>query len=205
VHVLISLVPRDALSPLLVAIGRAGISPTLLEANGPGGAVRRIAVAAPGPVRSRWQQGALIGATAGCTLLAVIAAGLPFVRQWQALDAVDARIEGLKPKVTEAETLRRQIAHEATGTDVTALESARLGNALQAVAALTSILPDDTFLTGLSLTQRKITIDGQSAAAARLISALSADPVIRDAAFNAPVTRNETGADIFSIRAELGP
>jgi hypothetical protein len=46
-------------------------------------------------------------------------------------------------------------------------------------------------------------MSGQSATAARLISALAADPAIRNPAFSAPVTRNETThTDLFSIRAE---
>lgn len=204
-HVLISLITRSSVAPLLTALAQAGTRPTVLEGNGPGGILRLIVLAAPDPRRVRLRRLGLIASAAACALLGIVAAGLPFVQQWQALDAVDARIEMLKPRVAEAETLRRQIAREATGSDVTATESARLGDALQAIAALTNILPDDTYLTGLVLAQRKITMDGQSAAAARLIGALSADPVIRNAAFAAPVTRNEASADIFSIRAELGP
>ena len=82
-------------------------------------------------------------------------------------------------------------------------------HALRAIAALTEILPDDTWLTELTLRQRKLTMAGRSAGAARLIGLLSADPTIRDAAFAAPVTRAEGtraesgGVDAFSIRAEL--
>jgi len=31
------------------------------------------------------------------------------------------------------------------------------------------------------------------------------DPIIRNAAFSAPVTRAEGGADLFSLRAEVRP
>ena len=77
--------------------------------------------------------------------------------------------------------------------------------ALRTIAALTEILPDDTWLTELTLRQRKLTMAGRSAGAARLIGLLSADPTIRDAAFVAPVTRADSGGvDVFSIRAEVG-
>ena len=74
---------------------------------------------------------------------------------------------------------------------------------MQALSALTELLPDDTFLTGLALHLRQVTIDGSSGSAARLIGLLSADPVIRNAAFAAPVTRGDDGRDVFSIKAEV--
>jgi hypothetical protein len=49
-------------------------------------------------------------------------------------------------------------------------------------------------------------MNGQSAGAAKLISALSVDPTFKDPAFAAPVTRLEGGKiDIFSISAEARP
>ena len=63
------------------------------------------------------------------------------------------------------------------------------------------ILPDDTHLTTLSLWQRKLTISGRSAAAARLIGAMAAQPLIHNPAFAAPVIRDEdNGGEKFSIR-----
>jgi general secretion pathway protein L len=71
---------------------------------------------------------------------------------------------------------------------------------------LTRILPDDTFLTDFSLRDRHFTISGRSASAPRLITGLSADPMIRNAAFAAPVTRIEgASADAFSIGGDIAP
>ena len=81
-----------------------------------------------------------------------------------------------------------------------------MGDPLRVLADLTDILPDDTSLIELSLRDRALSIAGQSAAAARLIPALAADPAIRNPAFAAPVTRNElSGIEDFSIRAEVAP
>ena len=97
------------------------------------------------------------------------------------------------------------MATSAAGSDAITSEKARVGDALQIVASLTDILGDDTHLIGLVLHQRQVTLEGQSAAAAKLITALSADPTIRNASFGAPVMRSETGADLFSIKAEVAP
>jgi general secretion pathway protein L len=77
---------------------------------------------------------------------------------------------------------------------------------LAVLAAVTDIVPDDTWLTELSLRQGRLSLGGQSPAAARLIPALAADPMFRNPAFAAPVTRAPDGhADLFVIRAELAP
>ena len=159
----------------------------------------------PSRRREVWRRRGLAAAAIGCCGLAVAAAALPFALQSFALAAADRHIEALRPRVAEAEALRRRIAESKGGQDAFAAERARVGDALRAVAALTEILPDDTWLTELTLRQRKLTIAGRSAGAARLIGLLSSDPTIRDAAFAAPVTRAEGGGgDAFSIRAELG-
>jgi general secretion pathway protein L len=111
----------------------------------------------------------------------------------------------LKPRVAEAEALRRHMAAAAAGSDAITSEHARVGDALQAVAKLTDLLGDDTHLIGLVLHQRQVTLEGQTAAAAKLITSLSADPAIRNPSFAAPVMRNENGADLFSIKAEVAP
>jgi hypothetical protein len=52
--------------------------------------------------------------------------------------------------------------------------------------------------------ERKMTLSGLAASAPALISALSADPRIRNPAFTAPVTRSDaTHMDVFTIRADL--
>ncbi len=204
-HVLVSLVPRLRLAPLLDALAQAGVVPGLLEAPIGDGTLRRISAGHPDPRRARVRRALVAGAALCCLILFLTAVALPFLRQSAASAEVEARIDSLRPRVAEAEALRKRIANETNGSDVIAAEAARNGNALQAIAALTDILPDDTFLTALALHQRKITMEGQSPAAAKLIGALSADPVIRNAAFGAPVTRNTKDIDVFSIRAELGP
>ena len=75
---------------------------------------------------------------------------------------------------------------------------------MEALAAITEILPDDSYLTEFTMRERKITLAGQASSAPKLISALSADPRIRNPAFTAPVTRNENNRnDVFAIRADL--
>ena len=85
-----------------------------------------------------------------------------------------------------------------------AAETRRLGDTLEALAALTEVLPDDSYLTEFTMRERKITMAGLGASAPNLIKGLSADPRVRNPAFTAPVTKSETNhLDVFAIRAEL--
>jgi general secretion pathway protein L len=202
----ISLVPRARLAPAIDALARLGLAPGLLESPvGPGDEVRRIPLGDAAPGEAVWRRRGLIAAGAGCAVLALIAAGLPFCLQAGASAAVEQRIAALKPSVDQAEALRRRIEAAAAGSDAIGAERARVGDALHAIATLTDILGNDTHLLGLSMQKRLVTLEGQSAAAARLLTTLSADPTVRNAAFVAPVTRSGGGADLFSIRAEIAP
>jgi len=95
---------------------------------------------------------------------------------------------------------------EEAAADVVEAARKQTGSPLQSLAVLTDVLPDDTYVTTLGLRQRKLTVSGRSASAARLIGAMAANPMIHSPAFVAPVVRDETKGDqMFSIRADLGP
>lgn len=138
-------------------------------------------------------------------MLALVAVSLPILLPYSALSRIEADIERLRPQLDEVAALRRRISQRTSAGDVVGAEEARLGKALEAIALLTEVLPDDTYLTAFTLRQRQVTLTGQSADAARLIPRLSADPMLRDVVFLSPVTRAEPSrAELFSLRLELG-
>ncbi len=205
VHLLLSLVPRASLAPLLDALQQARIRPVLIESGAAvDGLPREILLERP---HSRtWQRRGVTVMAALCAVLAAAVVAAPFVLQHIELGRIDGRIAALKPKVDRAEALRRAIARNAAGTDVIEAQRAKVGEVLQVIATLTDVLPDDTYLVDLAVRARTVTLSGQSAAAARLIAAFSANGAIRNPAFAAPVTRNEgNGGEGFSIRAEMAP
>lgn len=194
----LTLVPKAVLQPVLTALDRLGLAPTQIDAISPTGAHRLLDMRAP-TTRRHATLSVPVGLVAGLALLAVVT---PFVTQAMARHAVDARIAALQPQLAAVERLRRRIAAGAAGSDAVAREQARTGDALQVLAAVTDLLPDDTVLGDLSLRDGTLEIGGQSQAAAQLIPALAADPTLRNPSFTAPVTRTADGkADTFVIRA----
>lgn len=195
------LVPRTYAAPLRAAFAAIGHPLAALES--PAGTVGLDRAASAG---GRWRRRVLIAEGVACAALAVAAVAVPFVLQSLEARTVEARIQALRPAVDRADALRRRIAAGTAGADVLAAQAAATGEALPIVALVTAVLPDDTSLSELGWRNRQLTLSGQSAAAPRLIEALSRDPAIRNPVFAAPVTRDEAARlDRFSIRAELAP
>lgn len=191
------LVPKARVAAALAALGQAGLRPVAIEA--PDG--RRIPLARD--AAPAWEKRAVRILGAACAVLALAAVVLPFARQSARLDAADDRIAALRSRVEESEGLRRQLLAGGAERDVVVAERARLGDALGTLAAVTAVLPDDTFLLDLSLRNGELAMSGRSASAVRLIALLSADPAFRNPAFTAPVTSGDGGRDQFALRAEV--
>ena len=200
-HLRLSLLPRHDLEPLLTRLAAAGLVPQQLEVPGADGAMRVIPLgAATAPLR---RLPVIAGAV--CAILALVAIIQPLLRQSLALSRSDLTIAELKPRVDQVQALRRRIAGQTAGQDVIAAERGRIGDVLTVLATITDILPDDAHLTSFKMAGRRITLEGQAAGAARLITSLSADPGLRDPTFAAPVTHDARAqADLFVIRADVG-
>ncbi len=202
IHLRLSLVPKARLTTLLDALAAAGLRPVALDAPAPDGAVRRLALAQPRT--GWWRRRGLALAGGACAVLAVAAAAVPFLQQSRAAEQVEARIAALRPRAAEAEALRRSMLDRTAAIDVIQAQRARVGDPLSVLATLTNLLPDDTYLTELTLRSRALVITGQSAGAARLIAAMAGDSSFLNPAFAAPVTRSDAGHNEgFSIRAEV--
>jgi general secretion pathway protein L len=198
------LLPRAAIAPLLETLATAELRPAAVEATLPDGSVRGLPLDPPDPavaMRARRRQGA---ALALCAALGVACIAAPPIRHALALASLETEIAALRPEVAQAQALQRRIADEAAGASAIGAGRAHAADVLTALAALTDALPDDTYLTQLSLHQGRLTMEGQTTAAAtRLIAAVAAEPRLRDPAFTAPVVRGDAGNEIFALQAEL--
>ena len=183
-HLRLSLVPKVRLGAALDALRQAGLRPVALEALTPGGPIQRIAL--DRPHSALWRRRGLALAGGACAVLALAAIAVPFVLQSVKSAEVEGQIAALRPRADQAEALRRRILSSAAGTDVFAEQRARVGDALGTLATVTEVLPDDTFLSELTLRTRVLTISGQSAGAAKLIAALAAERSIRNPALCRP-------------------
>ena len=202
----LALVSKANLDPLLAALARLGVRPRRVEiADGPdqgfylplnGDGSR----AHHGSARLLWP------ATALCAVLLLAAIITPFVHQELTLASLDRKVAASRAAAAEADKLRQEIDRLSGTAGFIDSERDKAGRPLVVLAAATRTLPDDTYLTEMELRQRKVTLSGRSAAAARLIGALASDGEFRNPVFAAPVTRLEAlRSELFTINAEVGP
>ena len=195
--VTLTMVPKNALATVLDTLAGVGIRPRYIETG------TNLLLEIDDTPRRSAGYGLLRGLAWACATLAAVAVALPVLLQELALRDVNNAIDEMQPSIRQVEGLRRALTADSAGRDVLAQEMQRTGDLLQVLATVTRILPDDTYLTDFSLHDRQMPLAGRSAAAARLITSLSADPAIRNAGFSAPVTRIEGATtDVFSIRAD---
>jgi general secretion pathway protein L len=202
----LSLVPKTNLDPLLTDLAQIGIRPSRLEiSDGPDKGLSLPLDGNGGRARhaSAWL---LWPIAACCAALALAAVVTPFVRQELALASLEREIAGGRAAAVEADSLRNEIDRLSGSAGFVESERDKAGRPLVVLAAATRILPDDTYLTEMELRQRKLTLSGRSAGAARLIGAFAADGEFKNPGFSAPVTRLEAlRTELFTINAEVAP
>jgi general secretion pathway protein L len=200
------LTPKAGLTGLLTALGQAGFHPRRAEiAGGPDAGVYLPLDGGDGRAHRRSSR-LLWPLAVCCAALGLAAAAIPFVRQEVALASIDREVAITRAAATEADSLRQEIERLSGSADFIESERDKAGRPLVVLAAATRVLPDDSYLTEMELRQRKVTLTGRSAAAARLIGPLAADGTFRNPGFAAPVTRLESlHTELFTINTEVGP
>jgi hypothetical protein len=132
------------------------------------------------------------------TLVALGRAGLGIDRGLQAQDRAvlaDAALE---------RSVQRLKAGAGPAQAALALLAQKQGSLAQALSHLAAALPQDSFLTTLSVTPESFEISGQTAAPEGIIPALSLDPLFGSVDFAGPAAHNpDDGSYTFSIRGKL--
>ncbi|GAB0114927.1 PilN domain-containing protein [Acidisoma sp. C75] len=198
VSIRLLLVLRRKVDGLLAHLRAQGLAPRWIE--GPGGL---IALDERGGGRRLPRLGQPLAWL--CLLLGLLVIGTPFIRQEMALAAARQALARSSAAGEEGAALLRRIAiaHDSRLIIGAARDH---GDALALLAALTTALPDGTWLDDLSLHDGALSIDGESTDATRLIALLSAVPLLRAPSFAAPVTRSaDDKMDQFSLRAAIAP
>jgi general secretion pathway protein L len=196
----LTFVPRTQVNDLIATLSACAGRPSQIEAQTQAGPrTIRLQHDRPSGRAALFTGRNLAYGLGGLAALVVIS---PALRQSIDLADVQARLDAIEPRMHLVDQLRRRIAGAGAGGEAVITETRRVGDMLGALAAVTDILPDDSYLTEFTMRERKITLSGMSSAAPKLITALSGDPRVKNPAFTAPVTR-ENNHDVFSIRADL--
>jgi Tfp pilus assembly protein PilN len=147
-----------------------------------------------------------LGALAAAVVLGITALLLPGYRENRRLTAINKKIAALDGEVrTVEQTLQELERKRRLLTTIQSLDSTAV-RPLPVLRELTDLLPNDAWLTTISLDPKGVELTGQAAAASALIPLLENSPRLERAEFASPVTRGRD-KEQFRIRAswELPP
>jgi general secretion pathway protein L len=146
-----------------------------------------------------------LGMTGVTALLAILALLAPGWREQRHLKRVNAEIARLEPTVKEADRVVRELERKRKViTTVDGIESAGI-RPLPVLRDLTELLPNDAWLTTISLDGKGVELTGAAAAASSLIPLLENSPRLERVEFSSPVTRGRDNKEQFRIRAVWEP
>lgn len=197
---------QGRLSVLLVAAQRAVIEDLLAAAHPPPAG---IAVAgAPDAIDllpripARLDRLGTILALA-CLMLALILSALPFHRQHQRLEVLQAELDGARLAAAEADALRHDIAQGLAAERFLVEARIKRPTALAAIEELSRLVPDDAWLQQVQLSNAGIEFNGLAANAEALLRTLEDSPLFAAAAFRAPVNQDiMSGRERFALAAK---
>jgi Tfp pilus assembly protein PilN len=133
----------------------------------------------------------------------VLGLGLLLAQDYQArryLDRLSEATRALDPQVKAVERLSADVAgKKQVLVSILANEEGRL-RPLQILREVTQLLPQDTWLSAMTLDNRGIELTGQAAAANQLIPLLESSPALERVELTSPVVKAGT-REQFSIRA----
>lgn len=205
----LTVVPRPVVDDALALAERLGIEPDAVEVAG------RDASSPPSgnllPVRSQPLAARLPGlATAGVVALAlalaVAALLIPLYQADRTADLLAEETTAAKRQAEESLKLQKEIEAEVQESGFLGARKRQAPPVSEILFTLTHLLPDDTWLTELQVTNNDVLITGFAASASTVLGLLDQTPRFGNAVFRSPVTQDQrVNREQFNIGAHVIP
>ena len=184
---------------------RGALQLAVAVVSGRGARPLELLPAALRPRRLTRPQAMTVGIAAATVLLGIVALLAPGWREQRHLSRINTEIARLEPNVKEADRLLRELERKRKLlTTADTVESASI-RPLPVLRDLTELLPNDAWLTTVSLDPKGIELTGAASAASTLIPLLENSPRLERVEFSSPVTRGRDNKEQFRIRAAWEP
>jgi general secretion pathway protein L len=211
-QVKLSVVPRETLDQALERLARLGLRPASVNAfeAGPGeagtcadGSVNLL----PPERRPRLRRPGTrlnlpLAVLAVLLLLAVVS--LPLAQQRTLVANLKSLLEEAQQKAEAVELLHEELNSFAEESRFLIEQRRNAPRIVHVLAEITALLPDDTWVSALEISQGEITIQGESPSASILIGLIEASPSFHNASFGSPVIQDQrTGRERFQLSADI--
>lgn len=192
------LIPRRPVDALLERLRRAGVSPAAIEIETSAG-MSRVFFAGD---FAKPRRGRRLIPIAVAAMGALVALAAPFAYWNWEIASANAAIASLNDQALEATALRQSADRLAQTAEL--FKNHNTEGPLNALAAVTRLLPADTYLTSLALHGSRLTLSGLSPSAAGLVGLFARSQQFRDPSLDAPVVKNDSdGRENFTISVSL--
>lgn len=141
---------------------------------------------------------------AACALLlAIVMTQSLYLRGHQVSELEDA-ITGVQGEAREVTKIKKQIEDTSEAAGFLATRRAEVPLAIEVLADITRILPDDTYLDRLVINSSTVQLQGKSQNAQQLIELVNESPLLDKAAFRGSTRLDaRSGLEIFEVSAEV--
>ena len=197
------IVPRSVADGFIESARRAGLDLDGIEVGGDGNGGATIPLGNGKRIRIRGER-PLIPLAAAAGAVALVAIVAPFVYQQWEIASADAALASLEAPAREAGALRRSADQLARTNEFLKSQGQHYGRTLATLAAVTRALPDESYLTALTLRAGHLTMTGLSSSAAELVALFAKAPEFREPTFDSPVVGSENGdLESFTLSVNL--
>lgn len=137
-------------------------------------------------------------------LLGVLAVTLPVMQKKLVLEELERQLVDTTAQAESAIKLRRQVEGLAAGSDYLLRKKGSGMSVLTTMNDVTRVVPDHTWISRLDISATEIHLQGQSSAAATLVSLLEGVPTLTNVRFRSPLVRiPATGEERFHLSADF--
>ncbi|MFA5683155.1 MAG: PilN domain-containing protein [Lysobacteraceae bacterium] len=201
----LALLPKESMQGVLAALGGLSRELDAVDVAVDG---RRLGYnLLPAEQRRRRVDRALwlnLGLVALSALFLLLAMSELVANRQAAVEALQAEADAQRDAARGVTVLRDELEEAVAGANFLAVRKTEQPNVVAVLDALTTALPDDTFLERMNLSGSALSITGQSAQAPRLIELLGKAPGIRELSLAGAIQPDaRSGKDRFNINAQV--
>jgi general secretion pathway protein L len=199
--------PRSEVAALSRTVDSLGLRVAGLEVAEPGrdGRVTPIPLSdrESGSTR-RAGRGIVIGLSAAVALLALLCVAIPFWQASGAIAGLRAQMGEARRQAETAAALQKQIEAKRQEEQFLSERRRAMPTVTELLATLTQMIPDDAYLTELSINGDRVRLVGAASSATALLTLIAQSPAFRGAAFQSPIVQDpRLNRERFDITASI--
>jgi len=201
----IYVVPRQQVDKAIHFLSSRGLSPTGVDVLEEGKTMGLNLLPVGQRVRevNRKMRMNFVLAGAAVLLLALVMTQSLYLRSHQVLE-LEAAIADVRDEALLVQRIKEQISDTSEAAGFLTVRRAASPLAIELLADITRILPDDTYLDRLVINQTSVQMQGKSQNAQRLIELVNQSELLDEAAFRGSTRLDaRTGLEIFEINAKI--